>query len=330
MGEYNKEGSYMAQSAKGVIHHNIPGGLVMLLRGMSHESILDFSLGCSGRYYIKWKDPQGVVKQNGSSGLWRIIDQDPNVELDHLSIGAGDVHWGVRVTGSGNASFHRLEPTASAQIGMAELISGLSDIRFVSLGAGGTFCYNAAGTIHLDALPIRLRAKLQTASEEERTITNVVLSPHSTANWVIMYAGGKYDGMLPASWLKDLAPHVQSQYSLLLQATQSPSAAFPVVSKTPVRALITTSTEFLELRNLFLKGWQHPGKGLPSIVNICAIDLPQSLLRPYQAYRSQLEKQPGNKGSMSKRRFMGRLGGAALATRLIPRNFVVTRTAISA
>ncbi|KAG9038591.1 hypothetical protein FRB95_000813 [Tulasnella sp. JGI-2019a] len=300
IGEYNGGVSYMAQSAKNITYQNIPKDLITLLGGVSHQNILDFSFGSSGRYYIKWKDPQGVVKQNVSQGLWQMIGQAPNTTLDRLSLGAGDSHWGVRVAGNDNVAFRRLGPTTMPQILAAELVHGLSNIQFVSLSVEGIYCYNNAGTTHTDALPLQLRTKIQLAVQQRRTITNVVLSPNSTTTWVIMYSDGKYDGMLPSNLANDLDAHAQPQNSLLL-----PSAPQANVTSPTIRTLSTGSTEFIELRSLFLSGWLHPHKSVPAIVNICAIDLPQSLLRPYQAYRLQLEQQLGQQQLNERKTFHG-------------------------
>ncbi|KAG9036312.1 hypothetical protein FRB95_009234, partial [Tulasnella sp. JGI-2019a] len=294
--------------------HNIPKDLVTLIRGISHESILDFSLGSSGRYYIKWKDPQGVVKQNVSRGLWEMIRQKPDTILDRLSLGSGNAHWGV--TRNGRTSFCQVERKISETVLEVEAKFGLSSIPFISLGAVDSFCYQAAGSIYLDDLAFELKAKLRIAIQAGRTIANVVRSPHGTTTWVIMCGDGGYYGTLPENWAKDLDLHAQPQYSLLLRPAQSLSASLvtlrplqqpPIQPSKAVRPFLSSSPEFLELQRLFMNGWKHFQKGCPSVVNVCAIDLTVALSRSYEAYRLQLEQQLGQQQLDERKVFHGTL-----------------------
>ncbi|KAG9012303.1 hypothetical protein FRB94_006334 [Tulasnella sp. JGI-2019a] len=280
MGEYDGSPSYIVQSGKGMIWLNIPDPLSSLLDRISDNSILDLSLGSEGRFYIKWKEA-GKIRQRLSRGLWQTMDEDPNTPLDRLSLGVDDIFWGVC---SGGEVIYRLELSFRGQISKAVSDYQIRDFGFFSLGAEDTFCYDLAGTIYTRAKDPRLKRKIQAAKKAGKDIINVVLSPESTTSWMIMYADGTDDGMLPPEWWEDIGPYFKLKHSLLSR---------PTVPKSPLRKLSSRSAEFHELQDLFISGWQHPHKEVPKVACIFAIDLPQSLLRPYQAYRAQLEQDLG-------------------------------------
>ncbi|KAG8851992.1 hypothetical protein FRB96_009008 [Tulasnella sp. 330] len=270
MGEYQGNPSYLVQSAKGLLWLNLPDELNNLLHHLSSGDVLDFSLGPSGKFYIKWK-VGGTVKQN------------------RLSLGSGETHWGAAAESS--KSFHQLEPSLRGQVVKAESKYHVQHFRFVSLGADDTFCFNLAGSISARVKDPRLKVKLQAARKSGRSILNIVLSPASTTSWLIMYTDGTQDGKLPEDWWKDIKPYFQPQYSLLRTHAQRLPAS-PVTPTAPIR-MLNNSAEFRELHRLFMDGWKHPDKQLPSLVRIHAIDLPESVLRPYLTYRSRLKKDLG-------------------------------------
>ncbi|KAG8883669.1 hypothetical protein FRB97_006159 [Tulasnella sp. 331] len=261
MGEYQGNPSYLVQSAKGLLWLNLPDELNNLLHHLSSGDVLDFSLGPSGKFYIKWK-VGGTVKQN------------------RLSLGSGETHWGAAAESS--KSFHQLEPSLRGQVVKAESKYHVQHFRFVSLGADDTFCFNLAGSISARVKDPRLKVKLQAARKSGRSILNIVLSPASTTSWLIMYTDGTQDGKLPEDWWKDIKPYFQPQYSLLRTHAQRLPAS-PVTPTAPIR-MLNNSAEFLH--RLFMDGWKHPDKQLPSLVRIHAIDLPESVLRPYLTYRA--------------------------------------------
>ncbi|KAG9012304.1 hypothetical protein FRB94_006335 [Tulasnella sp. JGI-2019a] len=298
IGEYNWNESYVAQSSKGVIWLNVPDDLSNILRRIPCNDILDYSLGSGGKFYIKWKEG-GVIQQKLSRGLWQAIDQDPNTSLNRLTLGAENIYWGVC---NGADMFYLLESSFRGQIAKQGSIHSIQNFGFFSLGAEHTFCYNLAGTIYTRAKDTRLKNKIQAAKKSGKAILDVVLSPASTTSWIIMYADGTYDGMLSPDWWKEIKPYFELQHSLLhwpakvarqlSSAPQDPPAP-PAVPKPPIRMLALGSAEFYELQNLFTSGWKHPHKRVPAVVRIFAIDLPQPLLQPYQAYRTRLEQDLG-------------------------------------
>ncbi|KAG8889071.1 hypothetical protein FRB98_005820 [Tulasnella sp. 332] len=304
MGEYQGEPSYLVQSAKGLLWLNLPDELCGLLRRLPSGDICDFSLGSSGKFYIKWKE-DGTMKRSLSRGLWQAINQNPNTLLDRLSLGAEDTHWGATV--GGTKSFFLLELSLRGQIIKAESAHRVQDFRFVSLGADSTYCYNLAGTISTRAKDPRLKAEIKAAKVSGRSIMNVVLSPESTTSWLIMYADGTHDGMLPGDWWKAIEPYFQLRYSLLTVPAQRlrthPATPKPITTlNAPIRMLTFNSVEYHQLRSLFFDGWKHPHKQLPSLVRIYAIDLPDPLWRPYLTYRLRIESDLGSLESLNERK----------------------------
>ncbi|KAG8988695.1 hypothetical protein FRB90_002599, partial [Tulasnella sp. 427] len=62
LGEHNGDHSWVIHSAKGIKWQNVPQKLVTVLQGLSVNELIDFDLGTSGRWYVKYYQ-KGPEKQ---------------------------------------------------------------------------------------------------------------------------------------------------------------------------------------------------------------------------------------------------------------------------
>ncbi|KAG8982225.1 hypothetical protein FRB90_006948, partial [Tulasnella sp. 427] len=145
LGEYNGQDSWVIQSAKGIKWHNVPIELIMVLQKLSVNELLDFDLGTSGRWYIKYRQ-KGPEKLELSAGLETELNQGPGLKLDRLTLGAGTDHWGVRKAADG--SFERFRSVGNRRKLETSLddkttaIKSNNQIAFVSLGHNGDWAFS--------------------------------------------------------------------------------------------------------------------------------------------------------------------------------------------
>lgn len=160
---------------------NLHDDLSSLLEGLLPSNVLDFSLGSGGSFYIKYladgqekrsevspKVPPPCAKTHFalelSRRLWEEISQNPNVELDRLTLGPRGQHWGVRVDRDGRRRiFERVDRSGAFGRRLGSRIRGVDsfdEINFVTLGARGDWAFGVNG--HVDYQGTKLFRKCVT------------------------------------------------------------------------------------------------------------------------------------------------------------------------
>ncbi|KAG9017379.1 hypothetical protein FRB93_007493 [Tulasnella sp. JGI-2019a] len=304
MGENDDSDSYIFQSVNIILWSNVPGDLEYLLNTVPVRDVLDFSLGCDGRYYIKWVQC-GQIKRKLSKGLWQDLQIDPNETLDRLSLGPGYDFWYVGIDGNGPYSICAMDSSLVGQIRKLEQSWDYDDFLFVSLGADDTFSYNVGGATYSHSTDPTLKEKYHLAKSQGKKVQSVVLSPYTTAYWFMLYDDGTYNVSLPNAWQNHIFPHMLLEHSLnrrsgnpLARASEpltvrAPAPVQPSQPSAPLRRLYSGSPEYDELSSMLLNGWKHPHKGNPWLARIYAIDLPPSLLQRYNSYRTLVAQNIG-------------------------------------
>ncbi|KAG9004665.1 hypothetical protein FRB90_010790 [Tulasnella sp. 427] len=149
LGEYGGDQSWIIQSRKGLIWQNIPDDLSGLLKTIGSTSILDFSLGSGGRYYVKYL-AAGLEKRKLSKYLWREIGQDPNSQLDRLTLGPDGQYWGVR-RDVGSCSYFAGAEYCGAFLrrfnAKLNMVDSYDEYDFVALGFEGDWAFGVDGRV---------------------------------------------------------------------------------------------------------------------------------------------------------------------------------------
>ncbi|KAG9009378.1 hypothetical protein FRB90_008373 [Tulasnella sp. 427] len=320
LGELDGDHSWIIQSSKGLTWNNIPDALASLLRRMSTRDILDFSLGSDGRFYIRY-NVGGEEKRKLSKYLWDEIDQNPNVDLDRLTLGPDGQHWGVRLDRDGSCrSFERIYESESLSYRLdskLDDIDSYDELDFLAIGADGDWAFGINGRVESRGGNY-LRKQVAEARASGKTAQSAAMSPLNRS-WFICWDDGTVDYLLPGDMTDDVDDYCQLRHSLIpktrrgktqpMEYAISARVVSPVMATTFLRLLDPgdryDKEEFGRVLRLFRKGWKHSHKAVPDVHRIFVVDLPDHLERPYLVYRSRLERNRGESGVNEKLVFHG-------------------------
>ncbi|KAG8954509.1 hypothetical protein FRC04_011837 [Tulasnella sp. 424] len=299
LGDYDDDHSWVVQSKKGLIWMNIPDALSSLLQRVPEADILDFSLGSEGRFYIRYLD-DGQEKRKLSKHLWNEMGQDPNVELDRLTLGPDGQHWGVRVDRDGRCrTFEQVDDHGPFGHRLDSKIDGIDcfdDIEFVALGANGDWAFGVNGRVEYRGSNL-LRNRITEGRKAGKTITSAALSPLDRF-WFLCWNDGTIDYSLPEDMTDDVDAYCQLRYSLMSKKSRPKRGPIESAVSARIPASVNSSTslrlldehhdkeEFSRIHKLFKRGWKHEDKAIPDVQRIFTVILPDQLERSYIAYKA--------------------------------------------
>lgn len=309
LGEYGGEDSWIVQSGKGLVWANVPDELSSLLRTIGTRNLLDFSLGSDGRYYVKYL-AAGREKRKLSKYMWREIDQDPNTQLDRLTLGPNGQHWGVQNNGGSCVYFADVDDCSSFLRRFSPKVISIEsydEIEFVALGVDRDWAFAVNGRVEYRGSNL-LRNRLLAARRSGKKVLSMAMSPISRI-WFISFDDGTMDYNLPQDIAGYVEKYCQPQHSLISRASSYNTPPREAVgwATTPVRKTSTTlrilspgygygTGEYLKIANLFENAWAHAHKALPAIKRIFAVELPDHLEDSYSSYKSLLVQTRGSPG----------------------------------
>ncbi|KAG8906398.1 hypothetical protein FRB99_006993 [Tulasnella sp. 403] len=300
LGDYGRSPSFIVQNSDGINWHNVPQALQSLLSKLSTKSLLDFSLGSAGRWYIKYLS-EGAEKQELSYGLWETIKQNPAHTIDRLSLGSNGAFWGVmRIPDEGLKEFSYSAPTLRGLFetaGYYECQSLFQDSsKHIALGHNGAFAVQQRNGMRVNGVRRNLIAAIERA-ESRTTVKSVFLSTYDPEDWLIVLGDGTVDYSLPQSILDRVLPYCKLQFSLCKPQFPLGWVMNYLVSVWTSRALRESDSttvqqgcdpaEYLRVRKLFHDSWKHPHKlPLPCIHGVYSVTPSHNLLSRYLKYRA--------------------------------------------
>lgn len=104
--------------------------------------------------------------------MWREIDQDPNTQLDRLTLGPNGQHWGVRSDAGSCVYFADVDDCGSFLrrfYPKIDLIDSYDEIDFVALGVDGDWAFAVNGRVEYRGSNL-LRKRIVEGKQSGKTI----------------------------------------------------------------------------------------------------------------------------------------------------------------
>ncbi|KAG8954508.1 hypothetical protein FRC04_011836 [Tulasnella sp. 424] len=308
LGEYKGDHSLVVYSSKGVDWYNVHPNLEKVLKSIYADDILDLSLGCDGRFYIKYSSGL-TVEQRLTQGIWEEIQPQLQGRLrrvSKLSLGFGDEIWAV--SGEQEAR-HFLR----ARDRVLEIVQpsdsphpAVNDIEFIAFGCcKDDFIIKIKGEVSVGNWESPSMSGIRPAQVNQ--IVAAALSPVDDSHYFILFNDGSYRAELHRVLKKIVKRHMKTMTSLLynereetvetrVEPVPNPfdgllmgpifmTPALSSSSSTELKLLDFQDSSYWRIRQLFENGWMHPWKMRPEIQHIYEIQLPEHLARSYLNYR---------------------------------------------
>ncbi|KIO34829.1 hypothetical protein M407DRAFT_16776 [Tulasnella calospora MUT 4182] len=309
LGSHNDNHSLVVYSSKGInwqSRHNVHPDLEELLQTITSKDIIDLSLGCDGRYWIKFSRGTAVQRRL-TQEAWNEVHPQLQRRLKNVSkvsLGVGKEIWVF--SGDNKPPRHFLKirpPVANILLPQGVGYPAAKDIEFVELGhSPDNFVIKVGGKVVLGR-----HKGIQSLTGKDKTqnerIAAAALSPLDDSCYFIMFDDGSHASSLPKALEEMVTPHLPDSeppspredeenfipFPLWLLSRVSGGSSFRIPpvggSSTQLRLLHQHDSERKRVEDLFLDSWVCQEKPCPPIHHIYEIEMPGSLVVTYCAYR---------------------------------------------